>query len=302
MEKNNKKRILKLIEILRKNTNEDKHLKLEEIVDLLYLEGIKVDNRKTLYDDFKVLNDCGINVEFDDGYYLLDAPFNLSEIKIIQDSIYSLKSLDNSLLENLNTKLYTFISKDEESLLESLKYSNKHKDKKLLQKMEDILLAIKNNKAIMVKRKNNKQEEVFPIFLHRDNNYYYLYYHYENKEKIYHYRFDNILNIKVTDKLDNITISKKKIIEKIQTASNSFFKGDSTTIELLIINESENIKERIENDFPNAIFTKDGFSIKTSINNNFYSKLLAYGKDIKIKDKKIAQDYLNYLKDIINNY
>ncbi len=302
MERNNKKRILRLIEVLKKNSDENKHLKIDEIIPLLNQKGIKVDNRKTLYDDFKVLNECDINIEYDDGYYLLESPFNLSEIKIIQDSIYSLKSVDNSLLEKLNSKLYTFISNDEEKLLDSLKYTNKHKDKKFFQKMEDVLLAIKTNKAIIVKRKNNKQEEVFPIFLHRDNDYYYLYYHYENKEKIYHYRFDNIFSIQINDKVDNMTINKKKIIEKIETSTNSFSSGDINTIQIEIIKQSDTIKERIENDFPNVIFTKEGFNIKTSINPNFYSKLLGYGKDIRIKDKKIAQDYLSYLKDIIDNY
>ena len=67
MEKNNKKRILALIDILRKESNENKHLKLSQIVDLLYEYGINVDNRKTLYDDFKTLNECNINIEYDDG-------------------------------------------------------------------------------------------------------------------------------------------------------------------------------------------------------------------------------------------
>ena len=116
MEKNNKKRILYLIEILKKNSNFDKHLTLDEIISLLEHKNIRVDNRKTLYDDFKILNECDINVEYDNGYYLLDCPFNLSEIKIIQDSINSLKNLDTSFKNDINNKLYSFISSDEEKL------------------------------------------------------------------------------------------------------------------------------------------------------------------------------------------
>ena len=51
MEKNNKKRILYLIEILKKNSNFDKHLSLDEIISLLEHKNIRVDNRKTLYDE-----------------------------------------------------------------------------------------------------------------------------------------------------------------------------------------------------------------------------------------------------------
>ena len=302
MDKNNKARILLLIKILRKNSNSEKHLKLNEICNLLENEGIKVDNRKTLYDDFKILNNYGINVEYDNGYYLLEAPFNLSEIKIIQDSIYSLKSIDKRLLDNLNNKLYSFISYDEEKLLETLKYTDKHKDKKFLQRMEDILEAIRLNKAVMIKRKNGKKEEIFPVFVHRKNDYYYFYYHYENNEKLYHFRFDNINDVTILDKVDNLNIKRKNIIDTIEASSNSYFKENASLILIEILNDSNNIKQRILDDFPNAIETKAGFSIKISINEIFFSKLLAYGDNIKIKDKDTASRYKEYLKKVIKIY
>ena len=302
MDKNNKARILLLIKILRKYSNSDKHLKLNEICNLLENEGIKVDNRKTLYDDFKILNNYGINVEYDNGYYLLEAPFNLSEIKIIQDSIYSLKSIDKRLLDNLNNKLYSFISYDEEKLLETLKYTDKHKDKKFLQRMEDILEAIRLNKAVMIKRKNGKKEEIFPVFVHRKNDYYYFYYHYENNEKLYHFRFDNINDVTILDKVDNLNIKRKNIIDTIEASSNSYFKENASLILIEILNDSNNIKQRILDDFPNAIETKAGFSIKISINEIFFSKLLAYGDNIKIKDKDTASRYKEYLKKVIKIY
>ena len=302
MDKNNKARILLLIKILRKYSNSDKHLKLNEICNLLENEGIKVDNRKTLYDDFKILNNYGINVEYDNGYYLLEAPFNLSEIKIIQDSIYSLKSIDKRLLDNLNNKLYSFISYDEEKLLETLKYTDKHKDKKFLQRMEEILEAIRLNKAVMIKRKNGKKEEIFPVFVHRKNDYYYFYYHYENNEKLYHFRFDNINDVTILDKVDILNIKRKNIIDTIEASSNSYFKENASLILIEILNDSNNIKQRILDDFPNAIETKAGFSIKISINEIFFSKLLAYGDNIKIKDKDTASRYKEYLKKVIKIY
>ena len=302
MDKNNKARILLLIKILRKYSNSDKHLKLNEICNLLENEGIKVDNRKTLYDDFKILNNYGINVEYDNGYYLLEAPFNLSEIKIIQDSIYSLKSIDKRLLDNLNNKLYSFISHDEEKLLETLKYTDKHKDKKFLERMEEILEAIKLNKAIMIKRKNGKKEEIFPVFVHRKNDYYYFYYHYENNEKLYHFRFDNINDVTLLDKVDNLNIKRKNIIDTIEASSNSYFKESASLVLIEILNDSNNLKQRILDDFPNAIETKEGFSIKISVNEIFFSKLLAYGDNIKIKDKDVSYRYKEYLKKVIKVY
>lgn len=302
MEKNNKKRLLKLIEILKKNSDETNHLKLDQIVSLLEKEGINVQNRKTLYDDFKTLNEMGFDIEYENGYYLLEAPFNLSEIKIIQDSICSLKNLDDKLLQDLNDKLYSFISLDEEKLLEKLKYSNKHKDRKLIHRMQDILLAIKNNKSVTIKKNNGNLEEVFPVFLHRSNDYYYFYYHYETSEKLYHYRFDNILDLTLNDKLDPINISRKTILDTIDASSNSFYKDKPELVSIIVNEDNEYLNQRFFDDFPNAIKTKDGFSIKVSINNVFFSKILAYGTQIKISDKNIANRYKKYLKEVINTY
>ena len=301
MEKNNKKRILYLIEILKKNSNFDRHLSLDEIISLLEHKNIRVDNRKTLYDDFKILNECGYNVEYDNGYYLLDCPFNLSEIKIIQDSINSLKNLDTSFKNDINNKLYSFISSDEEKLLEEIKYTNTQKTQKLLPKMEDILEAIKNHKIVSITTKNNQIQDVFPIFIHRANDYYYFYFHYQDNNKIYHYRFDNIKDILIKDTVDNINIPTKKIISHINESSNSFYTKETTKVNITFKTDS-NLIGRLSDDFPGIIINKDKATLFVSINQIFFSKILAYGNEIKISDETIAYQYVEYLKSIQNNY
>ena len=301
MEKNNKKRILYLIEILKKNSNFDRHLSLDEIISLLEHKNIRVDNRKTLYDDFKILNECGYNVEYDNGYYLLDCPFNLSEIKIIQDSINSLKNLDTSFKNDINNKLYSFISSDEEKLLEDIKYTNTQKAQKLLPKMEDILEAIKNHKMVSITTKNNQIQDVFPIFIHRANDYYYFYFHYQDNNKIYHYRFDNIKDVLIKDAVDNINIPTKKIISHINESSNSFYTKETTKVNITFKTDS-NLIGRLSDDFPGIIINKDKATLFVSINQIFFSKILAYGNETKISDETIAYQYVEYLKSIQNNY
>lgn len=303
MENNNRKRLLLILEFLKKNSDADNRVSREDISSYLENEGLNPPNRKTIYEDIKLLNSMGYDIEYDDkGYYLLEAPFSLSEIKIIQDSLNSLKNFDIDLLHNLNDKLYSFISYNEEMILDKLSYQSKHKDKKLLQRLDLILEAINSKVAIIIKRKNNNKEKIYPIFLHRSNDYYYFYYHYENNDSIYHYRFDNILDLSLTDEVDSISISKNLILENIEASSNSFYKGKSESVTLLIKDEKEYIHERLIDDFPNAIKTKDGYSIKVNINNIFFSKLVSYGKSIVIKEKDIAKRYQNFLYDILNNY
>ena len=107
---NNKRRILALIEIFRRYSDENHHLKYSEIVSLLKDRDIDLTCRQTLYSDIKILNDFGYNIEYDDGYYLLDDPFYLSEIKLLIDSLNSLIELDDYLINNISNKLYSFVS------------------------------------------------------------------------------------------------------------------------------------------------------------------------------------------------
>ena len=295
----NKNRLLKLIEILRKNTDLNHKLKINEIITLLEESGINVANRKTLYDDFKILAEYGFDVEYDNGYYLLEAPFSLSEIKIIVDSINSLKNLDDNFVKSINNKLYSFISTYETKQLKKLEYHNKHKDKYFINRLEDSLYAINNNKTIIIKRNNKEAEEIAPIYLYRQNDYYYLYYHYLSNDRIYHTRFDNIVDIKLTDNDNNISIPISKIVEHINESTSAFYFKKTKTIKLEIINDSQYLRSRLSDDFANIVFTTNGFSIKASVNNAFFSKLTSYGDDIKISDKDIADQYIDYLNKII---
>ena len=295
-----RERLLKLLEILIKYTDMDHKLTINEIVDQLNEQDILVSNRKTLYEDFKLLSKMGYEIEYDNGYYLLEAPFSLSEIKILIDSLNSLTNLDDHFLKELKKKLYNFVSIYEVKQLKRLEYQNKHTDRKFLNRLEDVLTALNNNKALIVKRINkNDEEEIFPIFLYRQNDYYYLYYHYPNSDKIYHARFDNILGSKLSDRDNDISIPINKIIEHIDESSSSFHVGKGKLIKFEIIDDSPYLRQRLENDFPNLIFTKKGFSIKASINDAFFTKLVSYSEQIKISDKNIADQYISFLNKII---
>ena len=299
MSSNNKIRLLKLLEILKKNTDMDHKLSLNEIISLLQNEGIDIQNRKTLYDDFDSLSESGYEIEYDDGYYLAQAPFSLSEVKILIDSLNSLKNLDDKLLVRLNNKLYSFLSIYEEKLLRKLEYHNKHSDRKFINRLEDTLNSIRENKTLIIKRNNKDEEEICPIFLYRNNDFYYLYYHYLGNNKIYHTRFDNIVYMKLTNNSNDINISRTELIETINASSNAFYSNKATNISFTITNDSEYLRSRLLDDFPNIIFTKNGFNIKASVNNAFFSRLVSYSTDIKISDKHVANQYIDYLSSII---
>ena len=294
-----RERLLKLLEIMIRYTDMDHKLSLNEISDLLNENGIAIANRKTLYDDFRILSKMGYDIEYERGYYLLEAPFSLSEIKIMIDSLNSLKNLDERFLKELKNKLYSFISIYEIKQLKKLEYKNRHTDRKFLNRMEDVLNSLNANTAIFIRRINRDEEEIFPLFLHHQNDYYYLYYHYPLSAKIYHTRFDNILNTRMSDKPNDTSIPAEKIIEYIDESSASFHSGKGRLIRFEIMEDSEKLKERLADDFPNLVFTRNGFTIRASVNDVFFAKLAAYQDQIKISDRNVAEQYIEFLKKII---
>ena len=297
----NRERIIQLIEILKRNSDFDHPLSANELIALLEEKGVKINNRKTIYEDIRTLNDNGYDIDnATDGYYLAEAPFSLAEVKIISDSLSSLKSIDKALLESLNAKLYSFISEYEEADLKKIEYSAKHGKGHFLNHLEDILHALRNEKTLIIRRRNHKDsEEIAPLFLHRYNDQYYLYYHYLGSSKIYHCRFDNIETIRLTDHRNDIVIKKEEIIRYINESTNAYYSNKAETIRFEIINDSDELRNRLLDDFPNIIFTRNGFSLKVSVSHVLFAKLAAYGESIKISDPKIAEEYINYLKKII---
>ncbi len=296
----NKQRILRLLQILIRESDMDKKLSISDLISRLEEEGFEHINRKTLYDDIRALEILGLTVEYDNGYYLSEAPFSLSEIKIIVDSLNSLKSLDDSFLAKVKEKLYSFLSGNEEASLRKLEYRSRHRDARFINRLEDALQAIINERGLSITRRNkDEDEEIFPLFLHRVNDYYYLYYHYPGSSKIYHVRFDNIRRMDLSDKKDGTRIPSSKILSYIEESSSSFHSAKSQTVKFRICDDSPYLRSLLEDDFPNLVFTKDGFSARVSVSNAFFSRLTAYGDKIKIDDPSIADQYIAYLEQII---
>ena len=145
---------------------------------------------------------------------------------------------------------------------------------------------------------NSRKFRAYIKSITSENDHYYVYYHYESKEKIYHYRFDSIRSIEPGSKKDEMNISKDKITEQIKLSSDSFLSGEKALVNIKILNHSKRIAERLLNDFPSGILTNEGICVRTAVNNMFYSKLCAYGKDIVILNEDIKRRYYTYLLEI----
>ena len=110
--KNQKLKLLYLKQFFEEMTDEDHPATMPDI--LAYLEKHDVQaERKSIYDDLYSLADFGMDVRKDErgkSYQWLDRTFELSELKLITDSVASSKFLSEKKSETLIKKLGTLCS------------------------------------------------------------------------------------------------------------------------------------------------------------------------------------------------
>lgn len=304
----NKKRIIALLFIFYRYSDRDNHLSISEILNILAKEyGIYEANRKTIYDDIKILNSFeGINIILDvNKYYLYEQLFSSGEIKMLIDSLSSLKNVDERCHQEISKKLNSLLSLHEQDKIKKLDINIKRANQRhFIDDVNIILEAIDQHKTLNVKIRN-KPADINPYFLYRANDYYYLFYTYLDSLRIYKVRFDHLSDIVISNNSFNPSVAKDKIIDIINESTKFYHRQNVQKVILEIIDDSEDIYLRLQDDFPNIIINqkKKQAYIKLSINDVLFSKLTAYQDKIKILEPSdVIGIYQDYLKSIINVY
>lgn len=102
-------KLLKLMELLRENSDEDHPLKTNMLCTMLKNAGISCD-RRTLSRDIATLNECGYEIfsimqGHDKAYYIVERSFSLPELKILIDAVQAASFITESKTENLIRRL-----------------------------------------------------------------------------------------------------------------------------------------------------------------------------------------------------
>ena len=112
-----KLKLLALLQILARDTDETHPLSVPRLVEMLQERGIKAE-RKSIYDDIQTLNEIE-NAPFEivqqrgrgGGYYMTDTPFELAELKLLVDAVYASKFITARKTRTLIDKLGRFTSR-----------------------------------------------------------------------------------------------------------------------------------------------------------------------------------------------
>lgn len=208
-----KEKLLSLLDILFRNTDEDHPLPLTALMEELARQGISAE-RKSIYADLDTLRQRGWDIVLDRrrGYYLAARPFELPELKLLVDAVQSSKFISESKSRSLIKKLESLCSRYQAGSLQRQVFVSgraKTMNEAVLYSIDAIHEAIGRNRQISFRyfdynvhkekvfRHDGKVYQVSPVGLLRSDESYYLVALVQGEKR--HYRVDRMAQPRVTD-------------------------------------------------------------------------------------------------------
>ena len=247
---NQKLKILYLVEIFVKETDEEHPLTIKDIITKLNMLDISAD-RKTLYQDFEALREFGYDIISEQRgrnfyYYLGSREFELPELKLLVDSVQSAKFITDKKSNALIKKLEGLTGKYQAKQLNrqvAISGRVKTMNESIYYNVDRIHEAINADRSISfyyfqwnikkepVLRHDGKLYEVSPWGLMWDDENYYLVAYDSEDEIIRHFRIDKMLKITATErKREGKSVFKDFDMPKYTKSVFGMFRGETKKI------------------------------------------------------------------------
>ena len=298
-----KQKLFRIVEILMRYTDEEHGLTINEIIQKLSEYGICAE-RKSLYDDFLVLEEIGIpvlkNKAKQTRYYIDYHIFELAELKMLADAVQSSKFITAKKSRELISRLegFTSIYRSKELsrqifVEDRVKTSNPAS----IYTVDSVHNAINSDKRLLFhyfdydseKKKRLRRDgafyEVSPISLVWSEENYYLVAFEEETEKIKHFRIDKMLDVMPSDKAR----SHNEALERFNPSqySRKLFGMYGGREELVTFECRESLAGAMIDRFGmDPVFHKTDFGFKFSlrvmVSPTFFAWVLGFGNQIRI--------------------
>ncbi len=245
-------KLLKLMEILRQETDEYHPMKTGAICEKLCAMGTTCD-RRTLHKDIKLLNKYGYEImkeliDHENAYYIADRSFSVPELKILIDAVQAASFVTDKRTEELIDKIAELGGSNRAKILKSnIVHFNtrKHSNEAIFYNIDALEEAIRKNKKIIFKyydlgidgkpvyRRDGHHYVVEPIALVFNEDNYYLEAYSCKHLGTTTYRVDRMSNVEIID--EKITKEAKALRKDIAKSTKSSFKmygGEIETVTL----------------------------------------------------------------------
>ncbi len=251
--------IVQILDILKKYSDCDHTLQQKDIIRLMRRDfGVECE-RKAISRNIENLKDMGFDIEYDKGYYLVERPFEESELRLLVDGILASRYIPmkqaKELIEKLTAQSNIYFKKKVKHI--SCIINMEHEDSnELFYNIEVLSQAIEENKQVLFYyKKYDIQKRLVNTTLHKHrvnpyqivlaNGKYYLVANIDKYDNVIHFRVERISGIEITD----LVRKDSKCLDEMQNGFDLprhmlehiyMFGGESKRIKLRIKNEAVN--------------------------------------------------------------
>lgn len=206
-----KQRLLALMEIFSRETDEDHRLTAEQLEEKLLARGISAE-RKSIYRDVVVLQDAGWDILGSrQGYFLASREFELAELKLLVDAVQCSRCITEKKSYELLSKLENLTSRYNAAQLRrqvQLVGRSKAENEQILYNVDAIYGAMAQNREIAFRYLDYKSDgsrmfrekhyRASPYGLCWDSENYYLVAHTQERGRV-HFRVDRMAKIEALE-------------------------------------------------------------------------------------------------------
>lgn len=310
--RNGKLKILYIIDILKKYSDEEHPLNATEICKYLELYGIDAE-RKAIYDDLENLIDYGLDIiktrSPKPGVFLASREFELPELYLLTDAVQSADFITPKKTRELVAKLDAMMSKEQARVREKstyIEYNHKCSNEEIYISIDTVRQAIENSRKITLRYISRKLVEggtvslteknfkVSPYALIWTDDHYYLVCNNEKYDNLMHLRLDRMKSVTETDEKARHFSECSNYREVFNTAdyvSKAFnmFGGEMAEIELRC---NEKILEQVIDRFGERVYIIDhsdhhfSFRTKALVSDGLIGWIMQFGADMEVVSPK----------------
>lgn len=321
-----KLRMLRIMQILMQETDEQHPLSASKIAEKLYSKYEMTCDRKTIYSDIELLNEIGMEVVHTPskrgGFFIAGREFELPELKLLVDAVQASKFITVKKSEELIKKIGNLTSIGEAKLLKRQVFIyNRPKagNENIFYNVDAIHTALYENKkiAFQYSRWNTKKElelkshgtffEVSPHALTWDDENYYLVGYNEHVGGIRHYRVDKMIGTKLLDeKREGAEEFENFNLAEFAKKTFGMYSGHDEMITFYGKNSLVGvILDRFGTDLMIIPADENHFRTRVlvSVSIQFFGWLTGIGKDLIIEGpENVRMEYQEYLTEIVGAY
>lgn len=324
-----KLRLLYIIDILTKHSDEDHPLSSTEIINYLKDDYDLECDRKTVYDCIDCLIEYGYDViksVSPRGYFLAPYYFELPELRLLIDAVQSANFISAKKTKMLMQKFSRFTSDYQYRRIEKQVYidgRNKSSNENIFYIIDILDSAINSKKQVNIvyrRRRitesnkavyDEKEMTVNPYALVWANDHYYLICNHSKYNNLIHLRLDRLKSVEVTDNKSRRFSEVSPYTASFDTAdySNkhlSMFSGDIKPVELICNNDIiEEFIDRFGEKCYMRSFDDNSFVAKldVAVTEGLASWIMQFGDRVKVRaPRELKNMIINKTKSILSVY